>query len=319
MAVQLSFAEVKPRAPRSRWAVLPDAARVEERLNALARAHGFVPGRVALSIAELERELVRAAQQAGKCGQVASPEALLLALREAAAEHSRGPFLAVRHQPGYIRALSDLQAVLAQGLSEPIDLAANLDVPERAVALGRTLAAARALLDRAGLVEPHRALRIALDDIRLALPGEIEFDNILDWSPLRLRLASALAARARVRVRLPWNPGRGELTEALEPVLRAFEGLGAGPAPELDLYDPAAGPLAPFARRLFAESGAPADAPVALVSCASPAAQAREVARRCATLLAAGAAPDSIAVAVRTLANGTAEELGAALDRAGVP
>ena len=54
MAVQLSFAEVKPRAPRSRWAVLPDAARVEERLNALARAHGFVPGRVALSIAELD-------------------------------------------------------------------------------------------------------------------------------------------------------------------------------------------------------------------------------------------------------------------------
>ncbi|HET9752604.1 MAG TPA: PD-(D/E)XK nuclease family protein, partial [Myxococcales bacterium] len=63
----------------------------------------------------------------------------------------------------------------------------------------------------------------------------------------------------------------------------------------------------------------PAEAPVSLVSCASPAAQAREVARRCAALLARGAAPDGIAVAARSLAGGVAEELAAALDRAAVP
>ena len=109
---------------------------------------------------------------------------------------------------------------------------------------------------------------------------------------------SALAARTRVRVRLPWRTG---LAEALEPTLRAFESLGGGPAPEMELFDPVA------------------TAAVERVSCASPAAQAREVARRCAKLLAAGAAPDSIAVAARSLGGGVAEELAAALGRAGIP
>src|SRR5262249_57428753 len=101
---------------------------------------------------------------------------------------------------------------------------------------------------------------------------------------------------------------------------RALERLRE-PAPELELFDPAeASPaLAPFLARLFAPEGPPAPAPVALVSCASPAAQAREVARRCAGLLRAGVAPDAIAVAARSLAGGIAEELGAAVGRVAVP
>lgn len=310
---QLSFADA-PRKPRTLLCVLPDAARVDERLAELARARGLVAGRVACSIAELERELVQSAQLAGKCPAVASPASMLLALREAARDHSEGPFFAVRNRPGYARALGGLWAVLSQGLLDPEDLA-RPELPERVAALGRTLSAARALLEHAGLVEPHRALRLALQDLSLPLPFEVELDGILDWTPLRQRLAVALAARTRVRIRLPWSPQR-ELTEALEPTLRFFEGQSAGP--ELELFDPATGPQAAFLRRLFAEQGPPQDGPVELISCASPAAQAREAARRCAALLAAGAAPDSIAVAARSLGGGVAEELSAALDRAGI-
>src|SRR2546428_1866819 len=325
MPRKLGWAEARRRGPRI--AVLPDAARVEERLGDLARQRDFVPFRIAFSVAELGRELIREAQRAGSCPEVASCFALQLALRQAARDHSPGPYFAIRNHAGYARALGDLLAALTEGLLEPEELAA-LDVGERALALGRTLAAARAALDRVGLADPHRALRLAVEHVErggalpreLAGAAELEFDGILDWTPLRLKLAKALAARLRVRIRLPWSAGRPDLTDALEPTLRAVEKL-ADPAPELELFDPAeqAPALAPFLRRLFAADGPPAGAPLKLVCCASPGAQAREVARRCAALIRSGAAADSIAVAARSLANGAAEELGAAFDRVGAP
>src|SRR5919201_1811227 len=324
MARQLSFAEARRRGPRI--AVLPDAARVEERLARLARERGFVPGRVAYSLAELGRELIREAQRAGACPEVASPFALQLALRQAARDHSSGPYFAIRNHAGYPRALGDLSAALTEGLLDPVELA-DLDVPQRPAALARTLLAARAALDLAALVDPHRALRLAFDHLERggALPAElgraseIEFEGVLDWTPLRLRLATALAARVRVRIRLPWSTGRPELTESLEPVLRAIEKLPE-PAPELALFDPADGSaLLPFLRRLFATDGPPAETQVTLLDCASPAAQAREIARRCAALIRRGEAPDGIAIAGRSLGSGIAEEIAAALHRLGIP
>src|SRR6266550_1685407 len=323
-ATLLSFAEGRRRGPRI--AILADAARVEERLGRLARERGFVPGRVAYSLAELGRELIREAQRAAACPEVASPFALQLALRQAAREHSPGPYFGIRNHAGYARALGDLLAALTEGLLEPVELA-ELDVPERPVALARTLIAVRAALDRAALVDPHRALRLAVEHLErggplpaeLARAAEVEFEGVLDWTPLRLRLATALAGRLRVRIRLPWSAGRPELTESLDPVLRAIEKLPE-PAPELALFDPAEGsPLLPFLRRLFAPDGPPTAAPVALLDCASPPTQAREIARRCAALIRQGAAPDGIAIAARSLGNGVAEEVAAALHRLGVP
>src|SRR2546428_204321 len=325
MPTQLSLAEARRRGPRI--AVLPDAARVEERLGDLARQRDFVPFRIAFSVAELGRELIREAQRAGSCPEVASRFAVQLALRQAARDHSPGPYFAVRNHAGYERALGDLLAALSEGLLEPEELAA-LDLGGRALALGRTLAAARDALGRVGLADPHRALRLAVEHVERggALPRELadaaalEFDCVLDWTPLRLRLAKALATRLRVRIRLPWSGGRSDLTDLLEPTLRAIEKL-AERARELEWFDPAerAPALAPSRRRLFAADGPPADAPVGLVCCAPPGARAREGARRCAALIRSGAAADSIAVAARSLANGAAQELGAAFDRVGVP
>jgi ATP-dependent helicase/nuclease subunit B len=313
-----SSGEVRSRGPR--LFVLPDAARVEERLLLLARASGLVAGKAACSLAELERELFRAARLS-----VASPLALSLALREAARQHSPGPYFAIREQPGYARALGDLLAALSHGLLDPAELS-QLDVPLRVRALGKTLVAVRSTLGSAGLVDAGRGLSLAVESLErggplpafVAQASELEFDGILDWTPLRLRLAAALSRRLRVKIRLPFSD-KPELNEALDPTLRALERLGDGPAPEVVLHDPAQGMLGPFLRRLFAAQGEVADAPVELVSCASPLAQAREVARQCAELLRGGAAPESIGIAARSLSRGIAEELAAALERAGIP
>src|ERR1700682_1119000 len=134
MPRQLSFAEARRRGPQV--AVLPDAARVEERLARRGRRGGCVAGKLACSLAELERGIVREAQKAGACPPISSPFALQLALRDAARTQSPGPYFAVRNQAGYARALGDLLSALGQGLLSPEDLMA-LDAPERALALGR--------------------------------------------------------------------------------------------------------------------------------------------------------------------------------------
>src|SRR5438132_9745948 len=124
MPTQLTLAEARRRGPRI--AVLPDGARVEERLGYLARQRGFVPFRIAFSLAELGRELIREAQRAGSCPEVASRFALQLALRQAARDHSPGPcpYFAIRNHAGYARALGDLLAALTEGLLGPEELAA---------------------------------------------------------------------------------------------------------------------------------------------------------------------------------------------------
>ena len=239
-----------------------------------------------------------------------------------------------------------------------LGLCPELPEPTRARVepLARMLAAGALELRAAGLCEPGEAVRAACERLRAGGPlpallqgaGALHLSAVLDWTPARLELLFALAARlgqagAKVRLHLPFWPRRPFLSgDPLGPVLSRIEALGAqaekapetGRAealPELVYQQPGStGPLAPFRERLFAEGSAlddlRAEAPeglaraqVRLVSCAGPAAQAREVARRVADQLDAGCAPDQIAVAVRSLAGGAAEELGAALEQLGVP
>ena len=329
---QLSFDDARRKAPAGPpLTVLPDAARVEEYL--VRAAAPFVAGEVACTLLKLERELVRQARADGRCPKVASPEALALLFRDVCREETprEGPFWGIRDQPGFARAAQDLMSALAQGLIEPAELL-RLPLPEtareRIVPLATLLVRAQKALDRRGLADPNRALRLAVDALADggALPPmvrnapELTFDAILDWTPLRVRMVAALAARMRVRVRLPWS-AQPDLREAVEPALRAFESLGgAQAAPDLELFDPADGsPLEGFLHALFGGAGPARGAPVTLRACASPAAQAREVARTCADLIAAGTPPDSIAIAARSLAGGVAEELACALERLGIP
>ena len=330
--MQLSFADARPRRGLV-VTVLPDAARAEEWLSRAAGERGLAAGKIACTVSELEREIVREARRAGRCPAAAPPHAVELAVADAAREHTPpgSPLHLIRRQPGYARALTELWSALGQGLLEPgelLDLPLPEPVRERVAPLARVLAAARARLDRSRIAEPARALRLALEGEPQLPPwvreaAELRFDAVLDWTPLRLRLATALAKHLRVRVRLPFAAGRPELAEALDPTLRAFERLGEGPAPELELFDPESGPLTPFLANLFAgvpsNRRPPEETAVRLVSSATPSAQARDLARACADLLAGGAEPDGIAVAARSLGAGVAEELSAALSAAGVP
>src|SRR5256714_6355666 len=329
---QLSFDRARRKAPVGPpLTVLPDAARVEEYL--VRGAAPFVAGEVACTLLKLERELVGQARAGGACPKVASPEALALLFRDVCREEPprEGPFWGIRDQPGFARTAQDLMSALAQGLIEPAELL-RLPLPEtareRIAPLAPLLLRAQKALDRRGLAGPNRALRRAVDALADggALPplvrggAELTFDAILDWTPVRVRMGAAQAARMRVRVRRPWS-AQPDLREAVEPALRAFESLGgAHAAPDLELFDPAAGsPLEGFLHALFGGAGPARGAPVTLRACASPAAQAREVARTCADLIAAGTPPDSIAIAARSLARGVAEELASALERLGIP
>src|SRR4051812_8196926 len=112
--MQLSFDDIRRRRG-PRLAVLPDAARVEDRLGRLAREQRLVASRVAVSVAELERQLV-----AGLPQRVAPREVVLLAVHEAGGPHS-----------------------LSRALWEGRELDGRF---------GRALSSARASLERAGLL-----------------------------------------------------------------------------------------------------------------------------------------------------------------------
>src|SRR3989454_10028158 len=164
---QLSFDDARRKAPIGPpLTVLPDAARVEVHL--VRRATPFVAGQVACTLLQLERELVREARAAEACPRVATPEALALLFRDVCREETprEGPFWGIRDQPGFARAAQDLLAALAHGLVEPAEL---LRLPlagpvrERVWPLAKLLAQARLALDRRGLTDPNRALRLAVE------------------------------------------------------------------------------------------------------------------------------------------------------------
>src|SRR4051812_46496212 len=100
--MQLSFADARPRRGLL-LTVLPDAARVEETLTRLARERGLAAGKVACSVAELEREIVREARRAGRCPPPAPPWAVELAVAHAARESTprASPLNAIREQAGF--------------------------------------------------------------------------------------------------------------------------------------------------------------------------------------------------------------------------
>src|SRR2546430_8306168 len=192
-AAQLSFDDARRKAPAGpAVTVLPDAARVEEHL--VRRAVPFVAGRVACTLAQLERELIREARAAGACPEVASPEALALLFRDVCREETprEGPFWGIRDQPGFARTAQDLMSALAQGLIEPAELL-RLPLPEtareRIAPLATLLLRAQKALDRRGLADPNRALRLAVDTLADGgtLPPlvrnvpELTFDAIFDW------------------------------------------------------------------------------------------------------------------------------------------
>src|SRR5437660_589338 len=217
---QLSFDDARRKAPIGPpLTVLPDAARVEEHL--VRRATPFVAGQVACTLLQLERELVRNARADGACPKVASPEALALLFRDVCREETprEGPFWGIRDQPGFARTAQDLMSALAQGLIEPAELL-RLTLPEttreRIAPLATLLLHAQKALDRRGLADPNRALRLAVD--ALAGGGALP--------PMARNGVAEELASALERVGIPWRERRGRPALPAPPVQLALRILG---------------------------------------------------------------------------------------------
>jgi ATP-dependent helicase/nuclease subunit B len=319
--------------------------------------NGLAPGGKVCTVSELEKAIIAAARGKLLVASPGALELTYRKIaREKTPRGS--PWFAVRETTGFARALRDLASALGQGMLAPPELALlipkleNENAQRRLGPLARLLELARAELEKnsrcdapTALLDGLRSLRTApgLDLLPPLLRGIslLRFESVLDWPPLRLELLFALAevlgraeAPVRVHLVLPYWPDRPQLAgEPLAPVLRALEerggergARGGHAVPELELTPVGEeGSLGPFRSRLFAasapelaDSDDESEAEVLLASCASPSAEAREAARRCADLLDAGAPADSIAVAVRSLAGGSAEELGFAFDQLGI-
>jgi RecB family exonuclease len=164
--------------------------------------------------------------------------------------------------------------------------ARELDAGPRVALLGRIHREVVAILGSSGPAAPPPL-------------GAVEIMPRLDWEPADVDLVLALARTGPVRVRLPWAPGRPEIFGGMEPLLAAFERGGVDTGLELVFEEPAV------------------RAPVSILEAPHPLAELRAVAAHVRRLVDDGAAPETIAVAVR--APGPANRmLAEELDRVGL-
>jgi hypothetical protein len=316
--------------------ILPSRERVEEELLEVAWREGVSLGGGALALPEFvallaPREPVDALAQR--------------AIFEGCARGvDLGPFHAVRGSAGFAAAALEAIAALKAGRCGSKELNALAERAQgprsgRLEAIARLYAAyERALSERSADDPSDRLARAVarLDDRRAPLPpvlaaaASVSFEDLYDFTPLRLELVLALARRfeaegrgQRVQLLLPHDPERPELTSFVdstwEEVYRRAQTTRA-----LDLVpkvygDAESGP-ARLARRLFRRTATawPGPPVARLWSCATADEEWGAVARDVRARLAAGAPPESIAIAVRRLDEG-ARRLAGALERAGVP
>ncbi len=316
--------------------IFPSRERVDDELLRSAARDGAALGGAALAWPELVALL--------------APEEPVDALTQraimerCAREAPPGPLEAVSARAGFAAAALDAVAALKAGRCPPEELsrlaerAAGPRAP-RLRALARLCSAYQRSLAARGAGDPADRLSRAIaraGDAASSLPPALAgadglaFEDLYDLSPLRLELVLALARRfeaegrgQRVQLLLPHDPERPEVMAFVDPVWeevyrRAVEVRTLDLAPKT-YGDQGAGP-ARLARCLYRRSGDAWSGPPAaqILSCATAPEEAAAVARSVRARLAAGAPPESIAVAVRQLDSG-AQRIAEALEAAGVP
>lgn len=175
---------------------------------------------------------------------------------------------------------------------------------ERARRLVAILAEHARIAARAGASRNRRRARAvrALGIVRVELPPLIVEPRLV-WEPADVELLLALARTARVVVKVPWAPDRPIVYGGIDAVLAAFEARGQDTGLELALEDPAehgcAQSVAAALYRPGAQAPAPRRSPVTVLAAPHAQGEARAVAAHIRALVDGGAAPESIAVAVR--------------------
>ena len=268
----------------SRGAILcPSAAAAGERLTALAPPGAAIGGDRAIGFHAF---VARLAQPA-----VPLPGALAPFVAHAAASRA-GLRVSPGGARGLARALSELHG---SGLAlDRIARALRLEAaPDRLV---ECLEAHGELLAALGFVDPGQLAGAAARGLGKLGPDALTIEPRIGWTQGELELCAALGARVPVRVELPFDERRAALFEPLEAVHQELHRAGGL---FIASVDPAAAAAPTLRRRLEALYGGAlfeGDSPLRALLLPTPEAEAREVVRSVRRLLAAGAAPDSIAV-----------------------
>jgi RecB family exonuclease len=320
--------------------ILPDRERVEEELLAAVGQRGVALGADLLTLADF-RALLENLRADGRL-LIDSVTARVL-LGNCAARTELGPFEPVKSRPRFLRIAHDLLASFKSGRCGPESFAeAGRRLPPetagRVEAIARLYTSYEVALASRRLCDEKDADQAAVARMRdasrplpqtLAAAALVVFEDLYDWTPLRLELVLALAARfdhegrgQRVRILLPHEPERPELMGFVDPV---YEDLYARASDLSSLevvtksYGSAGARPAMLSRSLFRAPAPPWEGPpaVAVLSAANPLEEAREIARRVRDLLDDGTPPETVAVAVRHPED--AAPLVAALERYGVP
>jgi len=300
---------------------------------ALGSPSGLALGRTAITIAQLEAELVAAALPERR---VLGPleERLLLRHLTASDEVRAGWPTAVCEGRGFIPALAASVAACREAGLVAAELArASSALPSRAKARVRALASALAALERTcdslgaldpglAVIETSRALRAGA-----ALPARLEPGMGLRLrhvrlTPARVRLLDALAQRLRPRevvVEIPHASGSGPWLAATRRLLGLLESWGERSALTVLPLDPTDAPgLGPAVARALVEPGVLGPPGVEVVHAPDPMSENAEVARVVRRWIDEGVPPERIAVAVSSGTTRGAALVGA-LERCGVP
>lgn len=284
--------------------------------------------------------------------------------------HRGGVFYQVARRNGFVEALLRFFEECREGHVSEATLEEFLDyliheqgeVPDglrvaRLRELTRIFGRYERALAQLGWLDDGLMLRVALESVRderFALPplldgGRVVFEDIYDWSPVRVDLVRELARRMsrergqhlrfsedHVEIHLPYDFDRPNLFHYLEPILRQIESL-EGEAltirwdsdgglrtdvprePALEALARSVWSAAGGVRsRMRGEDGETLEgldpSVLTMIECSSSSREARAVARRARELLDGGAAPEQILIVVREL-DEQLQPLGRALER----
>jgi RecB family exonuclease len=300
-----------------------EAARFERDLA----ADGGCVGVTIRTFASLVDEIALAAGAPPR--QLLSDAQRLALLRSSVAATPLRALARSARSPGFARALDDLIAELEAALVSPAQLRAASEASETASTHERELAdlyaAYEELRRRAGRDDAGSAMRAALDALRErpdAWPGRplflYGFDDLTEAQLELVRLLSrhaqlviavtwedrrALTARSRLYMELLENPG-ADAVHRLEP-RRTHTEVASLRHLDAELFEPEAGTVE-------------RDDGVRLLECAGERGEAEAVGLEIARLLADGARPDEIAIALRRPA-GEGPLMASVLRSLGIP
>jgi ATP-dependent helicase/DNAse subunit B len=291
-------------------------------------AEGSVLGGSAMTFGALFRTIATAAGEPPGAELTAAQRLRAIELATAARRRGLGPLRRSSGRPGFARAFARLLDELQGAGLEPAAVEASAATLEGSAYLSdiATLFAGYAeQRDRLGRVDAHGVARVAIEALRSggAIWGErpVLLYGFDDLTPNQLELVAELARLCEVTVALPFEQGDAALA-ARARLLGALRETGAVAAETRTEADPGntPNPLLFHLVRNFGRAEAPRRSPgdgLGLLRSAGERSEAEAIAAEVAQLIAAGADPSTVAIALRDPAR-RGPGVAAALEACGI-